>query len=187
MPNRFISLFIIFISLNLSYSSTSFAHAGVDHGDNCFVSIAGAKLRLGGFQAAEKIGGGKHYCRLFPETGTVIFTFEDDVIQHLQKTMHLKFLATESYWDLLFDFDNAFSKTLSQVSDNTQIEHNFTKRGLYLMEISLQSDELEPSKNNTQTFLFLVGFPIIKMLIFVALGFLLLLGFSLLKQLKDQQ
>ncbi len=184
MPNRFIPFLIILYSLSLTYSGSLFAHAGVDHGDNCFISIAGVKLRLGGFQAAEKIGGGKHYCHLFPETGTVIFTFEDDVIQHLQKTMHLKFLAAESYGELIFNFDHAFGKILSQASDNTQIEYNFTERGLYLLEISLQSDELEPSKNNTQTFLFLVGFPVIKMLIFIALGFLLLLGFTLLKQLK---
>jgi hypothetical protein len=184
MPNRFISFFIILFSLNLGYSSSLFAHAGVDHGDNCFISIAGAKLRLGGFQATEKIGGGKHYCRLFPEAGTVIFTFEQDVIKHLNKSMQLKLLASESYWDILFDSDNAFKKTLKQVTGSTQIEYNFANRGLYLMEISLQSDELEPSKNNTQTFLFLVGFPIIKMLIFTALGFLLLLGYALLQQLR---
>jgi hypothetical protein len=49
----------------------------------------------------------------------------------------------------------------------------------------LESDELEPSTNNTQRFLFLVGFPIIKMLVFTALSFLLMLGFVLLGQLKS--
>ncbi|TXL23479.1 hypothetical protein BMR03_02170 [Methylococcaceae bacterium HT2] len=52
------------------------------------------------------------------------------------------------------------------------------------MHITYQSDELEPSMNNKQTFLFLVGFPVIKILVFIAFGFLLLLGFVLLKQLQ---
>ena len=70
------------------------------------------------------------------------------------------------------------------------IQYNFPTMGLYVMEIELQadssqSDSLEPSQNNTQRFLFLVGFPVIKILVLVAFGFLLLLGFVLLKQLKS--
>ena len=188
MPKRFFFLFLIFISLNLAYLPKLFAHAGVDHGDNCFVAIGGYQLRLGGFQSEEKIGGGKHYCHLFPTTGTVIFTFEQDIIDQLHTQMNLKFLAAESYWDVIFDNDNAFNQLLSQTSDTASIQYNFPTIGLYALEIKLQAgrtqmDSLEPSKNNTQRFLFLVGLPIIKILIFVALGFLLLLGGVLLKQL----
>lgn len=188
MPKQFFFLLLTLISLNLTYIPKLFAHAGVDHGDNCFVHVGGAKLRLGGFQSEEKIGGGKHYCHLFPATGEVIFTFEQEVIKQLNQQMNLKFLAVESYWDIIFDYDNAFNQTLSQAPDSAMIQYNFPTMGLYAMEVNLQADSsqantLEPSKNNTQRFLFLVGFPIIKILVFVAFGFLLLLGFALLKQL----
>ncbi len=188
MPKQFF-LFFILISLSLGYTPTLLAHAGVDHGDNCFVHIGGVKLRLGGFQSEEKIGGGKHFCHLFPATGEVIFTFEQDIIKQLNKQMNLKFLAAESYWDVIFDYDNAFSHPLSQTTDSAIIQYDFPTMGIYVMEIELtaddsQADTLEPSQNNTQRFLFLVGFPIIKILVFIAFGFLLLLGFVLLKQLK---
>lgn len=178
-----------FISLSLSYTPTLFAHAGVDHGDNCFIHVGGVKLRLGGFQSEEKIGGGKHYCHLFPATGEVIFTFEQDIIKQLNKQVNLKYLAAESYWDVIFDNDNAFNQTLSQTTGTASIQYKFPSMGLYALEVVLQNDgtqadTLEISQNNTQRFLFLVGFPIIKILVFVAFGFLLLLGFTLLKQLK---
>ena len=190
MPKHFFLLLFSFISFSLSYTSTLHAHAGVDHGDNCFIHVGGAKLRLGGFQSEEKIGGGKHYCHLFPATGEVIFTFEQDIIKQLNKQINLKFLAAESYWDVIFDNDNAFKQPLIQTTGTASIQYKFPTMGLYALEVVLQNDDthadtLEPSQNSTQRFLFLVGFPIIKILVFVALGFLLLLGFTLLKQLKE--
>ena len=181
---RFLCLLLTLFTLNLAFSSQLFAHAGVDHGDNCFISIGGANLRLGGFQSEEKIGGGKHYCHLFPETGTVIFTFEQDIVAALQKKMHLKLFAADSYTDILFEYDQAFQQPLAEAVDATTIQYDFPKAGLYALEVSLHSDELEPSTNNTQRFLFLVGFPIIKMLVMTAFGFLLMLGVVILKQLK---
>ncbi|MDF1584030.1 MAG: hypothetical protein RQ733_06115 [Methyloprofundus sp.] len=168
----------------MAVSPTLFAHAGVDHGDNCFIDIGGFTLRLGAFQAADKIGGGKHFCHILPATGTVIFTFEQDVVAQLNKKMNLKFLAADSYADLIFNNATAFNQTLAQVSNAAAIDYDFPKAGLYALEVSLHSDELEPSANNTQRLLFLVGFPIIKMLVFTALGFLLMLGFVLFSQLK---
>lgn len=186
MSKPFLMLLTLF---SLSHPSPLLAHAGIDHGDNCFIHISGAKLRLGGFQSEQKIGGGKHFCHLFPATGTVIFTFEPEAIKSMNKQLDLKFLAAESYWDILFDFDNAFQQLLTQVRNKSTIEHSFPNSGLYAMEAYLRTDEselgqFEPSQNNTQRFLFLVGFPIIKILVLIAFGFLLLLGFVLLKQLK---
>ncbi|NOQ64808.1 MAG: hypothetical protein GQ582_09880 [Methyloprofundus sp.] len=184
MSKPFLCLFLALFS----FSSTLFAHAGVDHGDNCFVHVGSAKLRLGGFQAEEKIGGGKHYCHLFPATGTVIFTFEADIIQQLDKKMNIKFLAADSYWDVIFDNANAFQQELAQTSDGAKIQYNFPTRGLYAMQVELQDTQknsLAVSQNSTQRFLFLVGFPLIKILIFIALGFFLLLIFALLRQLRE--
>jgi len=163
MPKPFFFLLLTIISLNFSYVPKLFAHAGVDHGDNCFIAIGGYQLRLGGFQSEEKIGGGKHYCHIFPATGKVIFTFEEDIVKQLPMQMNLQFLAADSYWDVLFDNDNAFSQRLIQASGSAIIQYDFPTMGLYAMEIELQSDNihfnsLEPSKNNTQRFLFLVGF-----------------------------
>lgn len=185
MQARFFFLLLTIFSLNLAIPTALFAHAGVDHGDNCFVDIGGFTLRLGGFQAEDKIGGGKHFCHIFPTTGSVIFTFEEDVVAQLNKKMNLKFLAANSYADLIFNNSMAFNQTLVQVSDAAVIQYDFPEAGLYALEVSLESNELEPSTNNTQRFLFLVGFPIIKMLVFTALGFLLMLGVVLLGQLKS--
>ena len=189
MPKHFLLLLFSFISFSLIYTPSLFAHAGVDHGDNCFIHVGGAKLRLGGFQSEEKIGGGKHFCHLFPATGEVIFTFEQDIIKQLNKQINLKYLAAESYWDVIFDNDNAFKQTLIQTTGTASIQYTFPSMGLYALEVVLQNDgnqadTLEISQNSTQRFLFLVGFPIIKILVFIAFGFLLLLGFTLLKQLK---
>lgn len=185
MNSRIVLLVISIFSLTITYAPKLFAHAGVDHGDNCFVHISGMKLRLGGFQAESKIGGGKHYCHLFPATGEVIFTFDAHADMQLNKQkLNLKLFAAESYWDILFDFDNAFTQTLSQANNVLTINHNFPTVGLYAMQVSLPSDELEPSMNNSQRFVFFVGIPIIKILVLVGFGFLLLLAFMLLKQLQ---
>ena len=185
MPNRFLLIITTLLSLNFVFMPKLFAHAGVDHGDNCFVHISGMKLRLGGFQAESKIGSGKHFCHLFPATGDVIFTFDphSDMLLNKQQ-LNLKLLAVESYGDTLFDFDNAFKKTLSQANNSLTISHTIPKVGLYAMQVSLQSDELEPSINNSQRFLFFVGIPVIKILVLVGFGFLLVLAFMLLKQLQ---
>lgn len=184
MTNRFILLIILF-SINLTYTPTLLAHAGIDHRDNCFIHLAGMKLRLGGFQAESKIGGGKHFCHLFPATGEVIFTFDALPDKQLSnRKLNLKLLSAESYWDILLDFDNAFKQTISQADNSLTIKHNFPDRGLYAMQVSLQSDELEPSINNSQRFVFLVGFPVIKILVLVGFGFVLVLAFVLLKQLQ---
>ena len=91
---------------------------------------------------------------------------------------------------VIFDNDNAFKQPLIQTTGTASIQYKFPTMGLYALEVVLQNDgtqadTLEVSQNSTQRFLFLVGFPIIKILVFVALGFLLLLGFTLLKQLEE--
>ena len=187
MTKRFVLLIITLFSLNLAYTPKLFAHAGVDHRDNCYINLAGMKLRLGGFQAESKIGGGKHFCHLFPATGEVIFTFDSLPDKQLSnRKLNLKLLSAESYWDILFDFDNAFKRTISQTNDSLTIKHNFPDIGLYAMQVSLQSDELEPSINNSQHFVFLVGLPIIKILVLVGFGFLLVLAFVLFRQLQSR-
>ncbi len=175
-------LFLSFL-FNISFSSHLFAHAGVDHGDNCTINLSGFELSLGGFQAEEKIGGGKHYCHIFPAIGTVIFTFDDIAKNQLQsKKLDLQFSAADSYWDILFDYDNAFKNHLVEAKDSLTIRHQFSKAGLYALDITLATNELESSINNHHRLLFLVGFPIIKLLIFTALGFLVMLIIIVFKQ-----
>jgi hypothetical protein len=170
---RILSLSLL---INLCFQSSVYAHNGVDHGDNCKVNLSRFELSLGGFQAEEKIGGGKHYCHVFPKTGTVIFTFDEVAKGYLQnKNLNLQFSAVESYWDILFDYDNAFKNHLAEAKDSLSIRHDFTKAGLYALDITLATNELEASINNHHRLLFLVGFPIIKLLIFTALGFLVML------------
>jgi len=185
MFTRILSLSLL---INLCFSPSVYAHNGVDHGDNCKVNLSGFELSLGGFQSEDKIGGGKHYCHIFPATGNVIFTFDEIAKNYLQnKQLNLKFSAVDSYWDLVFDYDNAFKNTLAEKQNSLSIRHIFPKAGLYALDISLPSTELEPSINNQHRLLFLVGFPIIKLLIFTALGFLLILIFTLLKQAREDK
>jgi len=185
MLTRLLSLSLL---INLCLASTAFAHNGVDHGDNCKANLSGYALSLGGVQAEEKIGGGKHYCHIFPKIGTVIFTFDEIAQTFLKnKNLNLRFSATESYWDVLLDYDNAFKTPLASSDNSLSIQHNFLKAGLYSLDITLATDELEPSINNHHRLLFLVGFPIIKLLIFTALGFLVMLIVILLKQRMENK
>lgn len=182
-----IRFFCLSILLNLNFSSSVFAHAGVDHGDNCIINLSGFELSLGGFQAEEKIGGGKHYCHILPKIGTVIFTFDEVAKSQLQnKNLNLQFSAVESYWDILFDYDNAFKNHLTEEKNSLSIRHEFASAGLYALDITLATNELESSLNNHQRLLFLVGFPIIKLLIFTALGFLIMLIFIVWKQEREK-
>ncbi|WP_428353455.1 hypothetical protein [Methyloprofundus sp.] len=183
MPKRSLLYIITLLSLNFIFVPKLFAHAGVDHGDNCSVHVAGFKLRLGGFQSASKVGGGKHYCQLFPATGEVIFTFDPD-LQLNNRKLNLKLLSADSYWDVLFDYDNAFKQIVSQANNALTIAHHFPRAGLYALQVSLPSDELEPSMNNSQRLVFLVGLPVIKILVLVGFGFLLILAFVLFRQLQ---
>jgi len=183
-----IRLFTLSFLINFFTFSSVFAHAGVDHGDNCQINLSGYELSLGGFQSEDKIGGGKHYCHIFPAVGNVIFTFDEVAKNYLQnKKLNLKFSAVDSYWDVLFDYDNAFSNTLAEQQNSLSIRHIFPKAGLYALDISLPSTEIEPSINNQHRLLFLVGYPIIKLLIFTALGFLLMLIFILVTQAIDRK
>ena len=120
----------------------------------------------------------------------IIFTFEENVLQQLKQTMNLKFFAAESYWDIIINNEQAFQLPLKTVSNQHLIQYNFPSMGLYALEIELKTtqahpDTLESSENNRQRFLFLVGFPLIKILLFIALGFLCLLIFIVLRQLKS--
>jgi len=183
MLTRFFLCLFTLIAFNFSFNSLAHAHAGVDHGDNCFLDIGGMQLRLGGFQAVDKIGGGKHFCHIFPATGTVIFTFDTLQDEYLDnKKLNLRLLATNSYSDILFNSDKAFQKVLAHTKDSLSIQYIFPHAGLYALDVELQTNELEPSANNKQRFLFLVGFPIIKSLVFIALGFLLILITTLIRQ-----
>lgn len=185
MPNHsLLSLIFAFLNVSLSYTPTLMAHAGIDHGKQCFISVGDIKLRLGGVQAKKNMSGNKHYCHLFPEIGDVIFTFEKQVIQSRDSAFHLKLLATRSYWDILTKGTSAFNQTLTEAVNDTIIHYHFKKKGLYVLEVNLQSSSLKFHNNKTQTFLFLVGFPLIKILVIIAFGFLILLGIILLKQLQ---
>ncbi len=183
MHTRFFLLLITLMTLNFSMNSLAIAHAGIDHGDNCFLDIGGLQLRLGGFQSTEKIGGGKHFCHIFPAIGTVIFTFDTLQDEYLDnKTLNLSLRATASYSDLLFNNAQAFQNVLAHNKDSLSIQYTFPNAGLYALDVELQTNELEPSTNNKQRFLFLVGFPIIQTLIFIALGFFLILIVTLIRQ-----
>jgi hypothetical protein len=183
-----IRLLFLSLFLNLGFSATVLAHAGVDHGDNCIINLSGFELSLGGFQAEEKIGGGKHYCHIFPKTGWVIFTFDELAKNYLQnKNLNLQFSAVESYWDILFDYDNAFTDNLVEAKDSLSIRYEFSQAGLYVLDITLATHEFEASINNNHRLFFLVGFPIIKLLIYTALGFLLMLIIIVGKQAIEKQ
>jgi len=172
---------LLFLSLSFllitPFSAPLFAHAGVDHGDNCIVKVGGVTLKLGGFQSRDKMNIGKHFCRLFPATGEVIFSIENH--QHhaiSQRIIKVKMVAITSVWDLIFDYDNAFKQVLAKAESSDEmleISQTLPDIGFYALEVSLQTAALESSLNLKQHFVFFIGIPIIKIL--VLLSFILLI------------
>jgi hypothetical protein len=64
----------------------AFAHAGVDHSKNCFLTVGDTRFHISGYQFQPELEGkahapylspvAKHFCHFFPKLGQVVIMVE---------------------------------------------------------------------------------------------------------------
>jgi hypothetical protein len=163
----------------MAYQS-AFAHAG-DHDNNCFLTVGDTKLRISGYQFQPELEG-KHFCHFFPELGQVVLAVEPLVGEKNLVTLELAELTS---WT---DFDRAFTVIKQQPEQplNTglaSITQTIRQRGIYSLNVTLKDDF---GNSQHQRLLFLVGFPVTKVMVIMAGLLVLVLGFVGVRNLKKK-
>ena len=183
MPNR-LNILLLATILSLLCLQTVQAHLGPHERSDCYVNIETTQLRFNGYQFQSKHPE-KHYCRYFPELGDVIIQIDSlqDIspqqisLQWLELASLPQLLGKDAFLEAKPSDWKPFSEGINSLRKN--IEH----RGLYGIKIRLR----EPNGViRQQHFYFLVGFPVMRILMGISLLLLLLIGFIFVRQLKQK-
>lgn len=171
---------LISVLFSLVAYQSAFAHAG-DHDNNCFLSVGDTKLRISGYQFQPELEG-KHFCHFFPELGQVVLAVEPLAGENNLVTLELAALTS---WT---DPDRAFTVIKQQPEQplNTglaSITQTIRQRGIYSLNVALKDDF---GNSQHKRLLFLVGFPVTKIMVITAGLLVLVLGFVGLRGLKKQ-
>jgi hypothetical protein len=165
----------------------AFAHAGVDHSKNCFLKMGDTRLLLSGYQFQRELEG-KHFCHFFPALGQIVLAVEPvkEGLESSQITLELSALTSWISWAL--NPTQAFTVIKQQPTQRIgagpiSISQTIRQRGIYRLNVTLQ-DSL--GNQQQQRFVFLVGFPVTKMLVMVALVLLLVIGVVGMKGFKKR-
>ena len=167
--------FAIFFSL---CSTPAFSHAGSHESKNCFVAINENTVRLSGYQF-QGLHPDEAFCRIFPYLGSVIIKIEAVNAQLQNQKVALELLKPRSWLNCTsINSSNSILLTKTELQSFNQgvkmIQTDIQERGLYALNIKLQRED---KKIVSQTFLFLVGIPVTKILVLfsgAALLFLIL-------------
>jgi hypothetical protein len=184
---RFIAQLLFGIILSLVIQQTVFAHAGVDHSKNCFLTVGDTRLRVSGYQFQPELEGkasapayvpylhpvGKHFCHFFPELGQIVLALEPMTEGQGKFSVTLELAA----FSLRSDFDQAFTVIKQQpaqlINGGISIFAPIQQRGIYRLNVMLQEGSVAKLQ---QHFIFLVGIPVTKIMVLIATVLLLLLG-----------
>ncbi len=155
------------------------AHAGVDHSKSCFLTVGVTRLQISGYQFLPELEG-KHLCHFFPELGQIVLVVEP-VEQGMEKTSVTLELAALS---VSLNPDQVFTVLKQQPAQLmgeglVSITQTFQQRGIYKLNVSVQKASGEQSQ---QSFLFLVGIPVTKILVMMAGVLFFTLVFAALKK-----
>lgn len=151
----------------------AFAHAGVDHNNSCFLTVGDIRLRISGYQFQPELEG-KHFCHFFPELGQIVLAVEPMTQSQERTLVTLELAALTSRLNPA----NAFTviKQHGQLLETglASISQTIGQRGIYRLTVTLQ----DASGNlQQQRFLFMVGFPVTKILVMIAGLLVLVIGF----------
>jgi len=170
----------------VSYQS-AFAHGGEDHSKSCFVNMGDARLLLSGYQFQRELEG-KHFCHFFPALGQIVLAVEPvkEGLENSQVTLELSELTSWTNWPL--NPDEAFTVIKQQPAQRigaglVSIQQTILQRGIYRLNVTLQ-DSL--GNQQQQRFIFLVGIPVTKILVMIALVLLLVIGFVGVRDFKKR-
>ena len=152
----------------------AFAHAGVDHNNSCFLTVGDTRLRISGYQFQPELEG-KHFCHFFPELGQIVLAVEP-MTKGQEKTLITLELAALTTWLNPTQAFTVIKQQPEQVMETglASISQTIRQRGIYRLNITLQDAS---GNRQQQRFVFLVGFPVTKILVMFAGLLLLLIGF----------
>lgn len=161
----------------------AFAHAGVDHSKSCFMTVGDTKLRISGYQFQPELEG-KHFCHFFPELGQIVLAVEP-MAESQEKTLITLELAELTSW---LNPTQAFTVIKQQPEQSigaglATIQQTIRQRGIYRLNVTLQ----EASGNRQQQhFVFLMGFPVTKILVMISSLLVLVIGFIAVRDFKKK-
>jgi hypothetical protein len=159
-----------------------FAHAGVDHNNSCFLTVGDTRLRISGYQFQPELEG-KHFCHFFPELGQTVLAVEP-LAEGQGKTLVTLELAA------LTGLNPAQAFTVIKQQPEqlmgaglVSISQTIGKRGIYRLNVTLQDVS---SNRQQQRFVFLVGFPVTKIMVMIAGLLVLVIGFVAVRDFKKK-
>lgn len=171
---RLITQSLIGALFSMMLYQPAFSHAGVDHNKSCFLTVGDIRLRISGYQFQPELEG-KHFCHFFPELGQIVLAVEPMAASQ-EKTLVTLELAALTSWP---NPANAFTVIKQQPEQLLEaglasISQTIGQRGIYRLIVTLQ----DTSGNlQQQRFLFMVGFPVTKILVMIAGLLVLVIGF----------
>lgn len=166
---------LLFIALfSVMMHQPVFAHAG-DHNNSCFLSVGDTRLRISGYQFQPELEG-KHFCHFFPELGQIVLAVEP-LAAGQEKTLVTLELAALTAW---LNPDQAFTVIKQQPEQLlgtglASISQSIGQRGVYRLNVTLHDGS---GNTQQQRFLFLVGFPVTKIMVMIAGLLVLVIGFA---------
>ncbi len=165
---------------SLMINQPAFAHAGVDHNNSCFLTVGDTRLRISGYQFQPELEG-KHFCHFFPELGQIVLAVEP-MAESQEKTLVTLELAALTSW---LNTANAFTVIKQQPEQVglASISQTIGQRGIYQLNVTLQDVS---GNRQQQRFVFLVGFPVTKILVMIAGLLVLVIGFVAVRDFKTK-
>ena len=152
-----------------------FAHAGVDHSKSCFLTVGDMRLRISGYQFQPELEG-KHFCHFFPELGQVVLAVEPLEAGDEKNLVTLE-LAALTEW---LNPGRAFTVMKQQPAQSVasglaSISQTIGQRGIYKLNVTLQQAS---GNRQQQSFVFMVGVPVTKIMVMIAGLLVLVIGFA---------
>ena len=184
---QLITRLLISALFSLMSYQPAFAHAGEDHSKNCFLNVGDTRLLLSGYQFQRELEG-KHFCHFFPALGQVVLAVEplEEGLENKQITLELSALTSWMDWPL--NSAKAFTVIKQEPEQRigtglVSIQQTIQQRGIYRLNVILQDDS---GDRQQQSFVFLVGFPVTKILVMIAGLLFLVIGFVGMKGFKKR-
>jgi hypothetical protein len=180
---RLITQWLVGVLFSLMTYQPAFAHNGVDHNNSCFLTVGETRLRISGYQFQPELEG-KHFCHFFPELGQTVLAVEP-LAERQEKTLVTLDLAALTKWLNPTQAFTAIKQQPEQVLETglASISQTIQQRGIYRLTVTLQ----EASGNRQQQqLMFLVGFPVTKILVMFAGLLVLVIGFVALRDFKKK-
>jgi hypothetical protein len=174
---------LISVLFSLVIYQPVFAHNGVDHNNSCFLTVGDARLRLSGYQFQPELEG-KHFCHFFPELGQIVLAVEPLAEEQEKILVTLELARLTSWLNPILDFTVIKQQPEQLIGTGlASISQTIQQRGIYRLNVTLQEGS---GNRQQQRFVFLVGIPVTKILVMIALILMPVIGFVGMKEFKKK-